>query len=327
MTTHDHEHDHDHGHEGSHGHGHDHTSGSMRALTIALGINTAFFAVELVGALYANSLTLLADAAHMLIDSGSIAIALFAAWVATRAADQKRTYGYERAEILGAAINGIALIAIVVYIAYEAVMRFQNPQPIKPLPTIIVGVIGIGTNLAAAYVLMGGRDNLNIEGVILHLLADAAGSFAAIVLGVVALFSDLYILDPAFSVVIAILVLYSAKDLIYDSTNTLLQGTPTDVDVNELSSSLRELEGVEMVIDIHAWALSSDTYACSVRLEVADSVDRDDLLDQCREAINHGFGIDHATIEMTSSHGEQTQTADIECYSSEEIPSEHHHNT
>ncbi len=235
MSDHSHGHGHDHDHDGhghnhdhGHGHGHDHGgSGNRRALKIALVINTAFFVVEIAGALYANSLTLFADAAHMLTDSASILLALFAAWIATLDADSKRTYGYQRAEILAALANGVFLVLIVVYVAYEAVMRFQNPQDVKALPTIVVGIVGLGANLAGAYVLHGGRDSLNVEGVYLHLLTDAAGSLAAIALGVGLYVSDLYVLDPIFSLVIAALVLYSAKDLLIESVNILLQGTPS----------------------------------------------------------------------------------------------------
>ncbi|GAD51291.1 cobalt-zinc-cadmium resistance protein CzcD [Halarchaeum acidiphilum MH1-52-1] len=246
MSEHGHGHDHDgegHDHDhGDHGHSHDHTGGSQRALLIALLINTAFFVVELAGALYANSLTLLADAAHMLTDSGSLALALLAAYVARRAADRLRTYGYQRVEILGALVNGVVLLAIVVYVAYEAVLRLGNPEPIKPLPTVAVGLVGLLANLAGAYVLHGGTENLNVRGAYLHLLADAAGSLAAVVLGVALYVTDLYALDAVFSLLIAALVLYSAKDLLRDSVNVLLQGAPSDVPVDEVADALAGID-------------------------------------------------------------------------------------
>ena len=161
---------------GDAGHDHDPAGGerSMRALAAALLINTAFFVVELVGAYYADSLTLLADAVHMLTDSASIALALVAAWIATRPADEKRTYGYGRAEVLGAFLNALFLLATVGYILYDAYSRFQEPQPVDPTVVIVVGVVGLAANLAAASLLSGHRDLLNVEGAFLHLLADAA---------------------------------------------------------------------------------------------------------------------------------------------------------
>ncbi|WP_231186873.1 cation diffusion facilitator family transporter [Haladaptatus sp. DYF46] len=323
---HDHGHSHDHGgghghdHGGGHGHdhggghGHDHGgSGNRRALKIALVINTAFFVVEIAGALYANSLTLLADAAHMLTDSASILLALFAAWIATLDADSKRTYGYQRAEILAALANGVFLVIIVVYVAYEAVMRFQNPQDVKALPTIVVGIVGLGANLAGAYVLHGGRDSLNVEGVYLHLLTDAAGSLAAIALGVGLYVSDLYILDPLFSLVIAALVLYSAKDLLVESTNILLQGTPSSIDVDDITETLRGLDGTEDVHDVHVWALTNRSLACSAHVVVRDDADRDAVLDAARQVLSERHDIGHATIQIESESGD-CETADFDCY-------------
>ncbi|GGL69529.1 cation diffusion facilitator family transporter [Halocalculus aciditolerans] len=304
-------HDHDHGH----GHGHDRgdATGSQRALKLALVINTVFFVVEVVGALYANSLTLLADAAHMLTDSASLLLALLAAWIATLAADEKRTYGYQRAEILAALANGVFLVVIVAYIAYEAVVRFQNPQPVKAVPTIVVGVVGLAANLAGAYVLHGGRENLNIRGAYLHLLADAAGSVAAVALGVALYFTDLRVLDPLFSLVIAALVLYSAKDLLAESVNILLQGTPPGVDVDVVTDSLRGIDGVTGVHDVHVWALTSRSVACSAHVVVTDDADRDAVLDRCRRVLGDDHGIGHATIQIETHQGD-CETADFDCY-------------
>lgn len=306
------EHDDGHAHDGpSHDHGG--SDGNQRALKIALAINTAFFVVEVAGALYANSLTLLADAAHMLTDSASLLLALLAAWIATLAADEKRTYGYQRAEILAALANGVFLVAIVAYIAYEAIVRFQNPQPVKALPTIVVGVIGLAANLAGAYVLHGGRDSLNIQGAYLHLLADAAGSVAAILLGLTLYVSDLHILDPIFSLIIAALVLYSATDLLAESVNILLQGTPTHVDVDAVTDSLRDIDGVTDVHDVHVWALTNRDLACSAHAVVTDDADRDTILDHCRHVLGDHHHIDHATIQIETHHG-NCETADFDCY-------------
>ena len=310
---HDHKHGHSHSHDHSHGHSHDHSSGSQRALLIALAINTGFFVVELAGALYANSLTLLADAAHMLTDSGSIALALLAAYLATKAADRLRTYGYQRVEILGAFVNGVALIGIVVYVAYEAVLRFGNPEPVKAVPTIAVGIVGIIANLAGAYVLHGGTENLNVKGVYLHLLADAAGSLAAVALGVALLFGPYYSLDAVFSLVIAALVLYSAKDLLRDSLNVLLQGAPRDVPVDAVVGALSEIDGVRNAHDVHVWVLNSGQYACSAHVAVTDDANRDTVLERARHRLGEEYEIDHATIQVERSTGE-CETTDFDCY-------------
>lgn len=304
-----HGHDHD-------GHGLDRSSGNMRALAIALAINTVFFVVELAGALYADSLTLLADAVHMITDSASIGLALFAAWVAARPADEKRTYGYQRAEILGALANGVFLVLVVLYILYDAVQRFQDPRPVKPLVVVGIGVIGLAANLAAAYAIHGGRENLNVRGAYLHLLADAAGSVAAIVLGITLVFTDYHVLDPLFALLIAALVLYSAKDLLAESVHILLQGTPSDVDIQALTEYLDGIEGVTDVHDVHVWALSSDEYALSAHVVVTQDADRDAVLDACQRSLKREFGIDHATLQLERPDG-SCETADIDCYNGE----------
>ena len=220
----------DHDGDGDHDH-HDHSNASRRALALALAINTAFLVVELAGALLADSLALFADAVHMLTDSASLGLALFAAWVATRPADSKRTYGYHRAEIIGALVNGLLLIAAVGYVLVDAYHRFQNPRPVDPLVVVGVGAVGLGANLAAAWALSSHREALNVEGAFLHLVADAAGSVAAIAAGLVIWATGIYLVDPLFALLIAALVLYSTRDLLADSLNVLLQGTPRGVDI------------------------------------------------------------------------------------------------
>ncbi|WP_158055428.1 cation diffusion facilitator family transporter [Halorussus halophilus] len=298
-----HDHEHDHG---------DHTETPLRALTIALAINTVFLVVEFVGALYADSLTLLADAVHMLTDSASLGLALLAAWVATRPADAKRTYGYQRAEVLGAFLNGIFLLATVAYILYDAIQRFQDPRAVRPLVVVVVGVLGLVANLAAAWVLRGDRELLNVEGAFLHLLADALGSVAAIVVGVALYYTDILVLDPLFAVLVAGLVLYSAKDLLADSLNILLQGTPSDVAIGEVTRYLGNLEGVVEVHDVHVWALDSTQTALSAHVVVADGTDPDAVLSHCRQELARKFDIDHATIQVESP--EFSHVADFDCY-------------
>lgn len=294
-----------------HGHAHAEDS-SLRALAAAFAINTVFLVVEVVGALYADSLTLLADAVHMLTDSASLGLALLAAWVATRPADAKRTYGYQRAEVVGAFLNGVFLLATVAYVLYDAVQRFQDPQAVRPLVVVAVGLLGLGANLAAAWVLRGSREMLNVEGAFLHLLADALGSVAAVVVGVALFYTDLLVLDPLFAVLVAGLVLYSAKDLLADSLNVLLQGTPREVEVDEVADYLEGLPGVMEVHDVHVWALSSTDYAMSGHVVVTEDTDPDSVLAACRSELGRTFDIDHATLQIESES--YSHVADFDCY-------------
>lgn len=288
---------------------------SRRALAVALGINTAFFVVELAGALYADSLVLLADAAHMLTDSASLGLALFAAWVAAKPADERRTYGYRRAEVLGALANAVLLLAVVGYILVDAYGRLQNPQPVRPWAVVGVGVVGLAANLAAAHVLADDRDDINVEGAFLHLLADAAGSVAAIAVGLALTVTSLYVLDAVFAVVVAALVLYSTLDLLRDSLNVLLQGAPRDVDVDAVAAFLASRDGVVDVHDVHVWALTPDETALSAHVVVAETADPHEVLGDCQSSLADSFGIDHATVQVESpSH---TEHLAFDCYRSD----------
>lgn len=295
-----------------HGHDHDHGGHGMRALALALLINTIFFVIELAGALYSGSLTLLADAIHMFTDSASLGLALFAAWVATRPPDAKRTYGYQRTEVLAALANGLLLVATVGYILYEAVGRFLDPPSVQPEIIVFVGLLGLGANLAAAYVLVDDRENLNVRGAFLHLIADAASSVATVGVGIALLFTDFLVLDPLFAVLISILILYSTRGLLGDSLNILLQGTPKDLDVAEIQEFLESLDGVRDAHDVHVWALSSSDYALSAHL-VVEEVDSDRVLNRSRSALFEWFDINHATIQIESPS--YSHTVSIDCYS------------
>lgn len=301
---------HDHDHAGKDGSS-DSSDTSFRALSIALAINTVFFAVELLGAVFSGSLTLLADAVHMLTDSASLGLALFAAWISERPPDAQRTYGYQRAEVFGALGNGLLLLVAVGYILFDSLRRFENPQPIDAQLVVVVGVLGLMANLAGAWVLSEHRGILNVEGAFLHLLADAAGSIAAIVVGIALVFTDLYVLDPLFAVFVALLVLYSAKDLFAESLNILLQGTPSGIAVPEVRTFLTELPGVVDAHDVHVWSLSSTQHTLSAHVVVDEGVDPDAVLRRCQQELGEQFGIDHATIQVESES--YTHTLDFDC--------------
>ncbi len=294
-----------------HDHADDSGDASFRALTVALVINTVFFVVELLGAVYSGSVTLLADAVHMLGDSASLVLALFAAWIAARPADDRRTYGYQRAEVLGALGNGLLLVVAVGYVLFDSFRRFQNPQPIDAELVVVVAVLGLLANLAGAWVLSAHRGTLNVEGAFLHLLADAAGSVAAIAVGVALVFTDLYVLDPLLAVFVALLVLYSSKELFSESLNVLLQGTPSGIVVDEVRTFLADLPGVVDAHDVHVWSLSSTQVTLSAHVVVEDDVESDAVLRRCQMALGDRFGIDHATIQVESAS--YSHTLDFDC--------------
>lgn len=304
--------DHDGRGRGGHDHSHDARDRGRRALAYALVINTAFVVVELVGAYLSGSLALLADAVHMVTDSASIGLALFAAWIATRPADEKRTYGYQRAEVLGALANALFLLVVVGYVLVDAFQRFSDPRPIDATIVVGVGAVGLLANLAAAYVLLGKRDLLNVEGAFLHLLADAAGSLAAIAAGLAIAATGWYVLDPLFAVLISALILYSMQDLLREAVNILLQGAPAEVDVAEVTRYLADLPGVVDVHDVHVWALSSSEYALSAHVVVTDEMDSDDVVALCRRRLRDEFGVGHATVQVESEG--YVHEVEFDCY-------------
>ena len=247
--SHAHTHGHTHGHAGS-------DAASVRALTWALVLNGAFLVVEVVLGLITGSLALLSDAAHMVSDVASLVLAPGAAVLATRAADAVRTFGWRRAEILGAFVNGLALVLAVVVIFWESGKRLVEGAPdVDPLPVLMGGTVGLAINLGSAWFLVKAEsDSLNIRGALLHMLADALGSVGAIV-AAVGLWAGYPMADPIAGLLIGALVLYGSIGLLRESSAVLLQFTPPGVDTGAMERALAELAHVSSVHDLHLWSL------------------------------------------------------------------------
>ena len=210
-----------------HAHSHSHGPRGKKRLVLALSITAIWFLIELAGGFYANSLALLADAAHMLTDLGALGLSLFALKIAARPATHEKTYGYLRAEILAAFANGIFLILLGLYIFYESYQRFWAPPEVKSLPMLIVAVTGLCANLVTAGLLFGSRsENLNLRGAFLHVLGDTLGSVGAILAGVLIMVRQWRLADPVVSAMVGCLVLYSSWELVKESVDILLEGTP-----------------------------------------------------------------------------------------------------
>jgi len=303
---------------GHHSHDHTHTSGGgdgstpLRGLSGALVVNTVFFVVILVGAFVSNSLTLLAEALHMLTDSASLVLALFAAWIAAKPADSSRTYGYNRAEVLAGLLNGAALAGVAGYVLYDAYSRVQNPTYVDPEIMILIGVVGVVANVVAAAFLFGDRNNLNVEGAFLHLAVDAASSVAVVAGGLLIHVTEFQLIDPILAVGIALVVLYSVSDLLRDSLNILLQGSPDGIDVDEVTTTLEQIEGVVSTHHVHVWALDSNTTAVSAHVVVDRESSTTGVLRVCQTDLDEQFGFDHITIQP--EHSEFSESLDIECY-------------
>jgi cobalt-zinc-cadmium efflux system protein len=288
-----------HGH--AHGLGHSHGSNANRPrVLIALCLTGGFMVVEIIGGLLSGSLALLADAAHMLLDTVALLLTWLAFGLAEKPADASRSYGYHRFPILVAFTNGITMLFIVGWIFYEAAVRLFNPTDILATPMLIVASIGLLVNLVAAWVLMGGdRGNLNMRGALVHVMGDLLGSVAAIAAAVIILFSGWNLIDPLLSALVAALILRSAWALIRDAGHILLEGTPTQLDVKQIGRDLEEnVDQVEEVHHLHAWSLSQDRLMLTLHARISEHAHADSVLNAIHNRLAERFDIDHATVQI-----------------------------
>jgi len=275
----------------SHGHDHGHAHGSLKT---ALVITSVFLVAEFLGALYTNSLALLADSGHMLTDVAALSLSFFAMRFATRRATPRKTYGFYRVEILAALLNGVFLVLVALYIFYEAYHRFRNPPEVKAGWMLIVAIIGLLANLASAWVLFGKHHHsLNVRGAFFHVMTDAIGSVGAIIA------SGYQVADPLISILVAVLILFSSWILIRDAVDILLEGTPSHINIVSLREQLGCVDGVASVHDLHVWTLTSGVLAMSCHVVAGESdSNRTVLLNRVNDVAREQFHIDHTTIQI-----------------------------
>lgn len=288
-------HTHDHAHCGAHAHG----ATSRRRLAWVLVMSASYMIAEYVGGLWTGSLALLADAGHMLSDVAALALSLFAGWIATRPASSSRTYGYYRAEILAAVVNGAALVAIAFFIVWEAVERFQQPEEVAAPLMMAITLGGLCVNLISLSILHSGRnETLNLKGAWLHVMMDAVGSVAALAAGAAIYFLGWNWMDPAASVAIAVLVVYSAWSLLSESVAVLMEFAPRGIDVDDVRQTIASTAGVIGVHDLHVWTIASGMHALSAHVVVLDPAQNAEILAAIRDRLHASVGIDHITIQI-----------------------------
>ena len=277
-------------------------SAQSRALRIALMANALYLMVEIIGGLAFSSLALLADAAHMLSDVAGLAIALIAQALLTKPASARHTFGLQRAEVLGAQVNGLLLAGGALWIILEAVRRIGDPPEVSGAGLMIVASVGLAVNVGSAVVLArAGGNSLNLRAALVHMVADAGASVATIVAGAAVLLWDANLVDPLISLAIAALVLYSGWKLLRDTTQVLMEGAPEGLDIVEVERTLAQHEGVESVHHLHLWNIASDVPALSAHVVLRDDVSLHDAQlrgERLKEALRVGFGIEHATLEL-----------------------------
>jgi cobalt-zinc-cadmium efflux system protein len=283
-----------------HEHPHERSQGeSRRALVVVLALTATFTVAEVVGGLLTGSLALLADAGHMLSDNLSLGLALFAAWLAGRPATPERSFGYQRAEILAALFNGVTLVAISIWIFIEAYSRLREPPEILGGWMLAVAALGLLVNTAGALILSRSEgENLNVQGALRHVIADALGSVGAIIAALVIVLTGWRYADPLVSVAIGLLILASSWSLLRDSINILLEATPRGIDAEEVGRRMAGAEGVVEVHDLHIWTITSGFPALSAHVLVSQSEDCHARRRDLEKLLEHEYGISHTTLQV-----------------------------
>ena len=278
----------------------------------ALIISSVYFFAELTAGFLTNSLALLSDAGHMLSDIGALALSLFAFRVAKRPATHHSTYGYHRVEILAALFNGLTLWLIVGVIFTSAYYRLANPPAVESFGMIVVAVLGLLVNIAAAAILHSGHHhNLNMRGAFLHVMSDAIGSVGAIAAGVIMLATGWYLADPLISMFIGALILYSSWSLIKDSLSVLMQSVPKGIRLDEVRQTIEAVDGVHKVHDLHVWAVTSDIYTLSAHAVVENGGDFHQVLNGIEDTLKERFNIEHTTIQLETESREDKEFKDF----------------
>ncbi len=307
----------------SHNHSHGHVHGTGKILGWSLVATSVFVLVELVAGLQAHSLALVSDAAHNFTDALAIGLAWVGLRLQTKPADETKTYGYHRASVLSAFINALTLVALSAWIIYESVLRLRHPEPVQE--TVMMAVASLGLLLNGGIMLAlraDSKNDINIRSAFVHMLGDALGS-VAIILGAVAIrYTGWVSVDPLLSMVIALLIVWTAVDIIRESLNILLEGLPRGIHLVDVAKAMGGVTGVLGVHDLHIWSLGSNTHAlsCHVLIEDVPPSASDCILRSLNSLLEHNYGISHTTVQF-----EHVSCAISETGCAIPVAEQHHH--
>jgi cobalt-zinc-cadmium efflux system protein len=272
---------------------------NRRRMLAAAAINLGMFALGVAGGILTGSLALLADAGHVLSDIAAIALAVFAARLAMRAGGPRRTFGYQRSEVIAALVNGLALVAIAIAIVVGAIDRLGDPPGVEGVGVVILGVVTLAGNAAATWVLARGeRQDLNLEAVLRHSAADALGSLGVIASGVVILTIDWKPIDPVIAILIALLILASSVRLIREPFDVLMEAAPAGVDADAVARTMGAVAGVRGVHELHVWSATPGFDALAAHVVVERDQDRDRVRRELEFMLRDRYAIEHTTLQM-----------------------------
>jgi cobalt-zinc-cadmium efflux system protein len=282
-----------------HGHDHSHRDASSRALLAVLGLTLVFTVVEIAGSFLTGSLALLADAGHMFSDTFAIGLALAAVTLARRPSTPRRSFGFQRAEILAAFVNGLVLVLVSGWVVWEALQRLDDRPELLGGWMLAVAVSGVAVNAGAAVILLrSGRESLNIEAALRHVLADLLGSAGVVVAALVILLTGWTLVDPLVSLAIAVLIVWSAWGVLRDSTAILMEETPSGIDAAAVARTIVDTPGVTSVHDLHVWRITSGFDALSAHVLVGRDEDCHARRRELERVLAERFGITHTTLQV-----------------------------
>jgi len=287
----------------AHGGGGGRLRSESRALAIALGLVLVFAGLEAAAGVFAGSLALLADAAHMLSDALALGLALFAAWLARRPATPERSFGWRRAEVLAALANALVLVVLGAWIVWEGVGRISDPDGVTGAWVLAAGVAGLLVNLAAARILHGAGSGLNVRAAMLHVLADLASSVGVVVAGVVVLATGWVYADPVAAILIGVLVVLSTVGVLRETVGVLLEGAPAGMDAREVGAAIASTEGVVGIHDLHLWTITSGFPALSAHVLVAAGADCHSIRRELELLLRDRFELTHTTLQVEHAPG------------------------
>ncbi|AKE52832.1 cation diffusion facilitator family transporter [Kangiella geojedonensis] len=278
---------------------HEHPVASRKQMLWAVILTSSFMLVEVVGGIISGSLALLADAGHMLTDSAALLLAFYAMTLSAKPADSQRTFGYGRLQVLAAYTNGIFLIGLTIWIVWESIQRFYEPNPIQSTTMLFVAILGLIVNIVVFKVLHSASgSNINVRSALLHVIGDLLGSVGAIVAALIIWQWGLLWVDPLLSIVVSMLILRSAYHVIKDSSHILLEGKPQELDTLKIREDLMALEGVVDIHHMHLWSISEQEPLMTFHALIKDDYEGDTMIDVMLEQLRVKHGLVHATIQI-----------------------------
>lgn len=278
-------------------HAHNHAHNGQRSLYFAAVITLAYAAIEAGTGWWANSLALMSDAGHMLADTSALLIAALGAWLAQRAPDQRHSYGLGRAEFIAALVNGLLMLAVVSVVAIHAIERLQHPLAVKGEAVSVVAFLGLLLNVLVLYLVGHGAQDLNRRAAALHVMSDLLASVAALLSGLIIVFTGWTLIDPLLSLLIVAFILYSALRLLHEALHGLMEGVPLGLSLSAIGKEMAGRPGVLSVHDLHIWSLSSRHLALSAHIMLEDLSQWSSILADQRDMLKQHHGIDHITLQ------------------------------